>query len=306
MTRFILSFSLLFLSAFAMAQQPTFAITPDTLQLKIGEPITLTLSASLPAEKTFVWPYFEPAKHRSLALIDSSSLDTAEQNGQWLIRQSWRLTSFDSGMAKLSPLYLIASGDSLSSDTLSFYVSFPAQESNVELYDLKDPLDVALTWWERYRWYIIVAAVLLFFFLLWKFRARLRSQSVDQPILKKALPAHEEALVALKQLAQEELWQNGRYKEYYSRLIDILRHYLERRYALKVMELTAGELSAKMQENQQVRYYWDQELKAAVEQSAMVKYAKEKPLPQQNEAAWQAVHQFVENSKVTEEKEDHA
>lgn len=305
MRKSVLTAILLSFSAFAMAQSTRFTVTADTLQIKIGEAIPLHLKAQIPPQSTVVWPQFQAADHRQLALIDSSAIDTIKEADRWILQQTWRLTSFDSGMAQLQPLRLLGPTDTLLSDSLSFYVSFPAETEAVDFYDLKAPLDVALTWWERFRWYIILAATLLFFFLLWKYRARLQTKSKDQPVVQPLAPAHEVALEALAALEAEKVWQSGDYKAYYSRLIDILRHYLERRFAVKAMELTAAELSTKMKQNKAVAPYWNQALTEAVQQSALVKFAKAKPLAQENEAALEQVRNFVKQSQVKPEAEKH-
>jgi hypothetical protein len=45
----------------------------------------------------------------------------------------------------------------------------------------------------------------------------------------------------LKALENEKLWQNGKDKEYYTKLTEILRNYVEKVYYINSMEMTTDE-----------------------------------------------------------------
>src|SRR5690606_29026371 len=56
------------------------------------------------------------------------------------------------------------------------------------------------------------------------------------------IPADLEALEALQRLERENLWQVGKYKLYHSRLTDILRVFIHRRYHINALEMTSNEM----------------------------------------------------------------
>ena len=65
-----------------------------------------------------------------------------------------------------------------------------------------------------------------------KMLAELGQRGIDRALAREALA----------ELEREELWQKGELKAYYSRLVDILRIYLERQMSIQAMESTAEEI----------------------------------------------------------------
>lgn len=276
------------------AQSLSFSLESDTAQIEIGEAVQIELSATVKANESYDWPAL-PDTITGLVIAESSGIDTVKSTQAWLeLSQKFRVTSFDSGFVLIPPLSLFQANDSAQSERLVITVNFPDLSEEQEYYDIKEPLTVARNWW------LIAAAVagaLALLVLAWWLWQRFQPSAAG-PTKAKVPPMapHLWALQELSLLQEEKLWQNDQHKTYYSRLIDILRVYLERRFGVKAMESTAAELKEKLkslpeQKNQ------DQFLGATLNRSALVKYAKEKPLPVECEQDLAAIVSFVKNSR---------
>ena len=106
---------------------------------------------------------------------------------------------------------------------------------NETLRDIKGPLSLST------RFNILLLLGILVFLailvLLFMFLSRRKKVSVVVP----KRPAHEIAYEQLEKLKAKDLIRQGRIKEYYSEVSDIIRHYLENRFLLKAPEMTTEE-----------------------------------------------------------------
>ena len=102
-----------------------------------------------------------------------------------------------------------------------------------------------------------------------------------------------QALAALK---ASDLWQNGQDKEYFTRLTDILRVYIDRRFGIKAVELTSSQIMEKIKKNNEAHIANDQ-LNNVLEVADFGKCANMHTLADDNEIAYQRAVNFVEQTK---------
>ena len=130
---------------------------------------------------------------------------------------------------------------------------------------------------------------------------RKKKEPVPQIIIPK-IPPHVTALEQLHKLKDEKLWQGGKLKEYHSALSDIIRQYIEHRFYINAMEQVSDEIMYSFR-----TVDLNDELKGKLRQilflADMVKFAKEQPLPNENETSWNNAYEFVMATKK-EIKED--
>ena len=105
--------------------------------------------------------------------------------------------------------------------------------------------------------------------------------------------------MALSQLRDEKLWQEGREKEYYTHLTDILREYLFGRFGIQAMEMTSSQILSILRSNQETKVL-NKQMKEILEMADFVKFAKVKPTPDDNEAAMRNAVAFVEETRPEE------
>jgi hypothetical protein len=111
-------------------------------------------------------------------------------------------------------------------------------------------------------------------------------------------PAHETAIEQLEALAKEKLWQQGKHKQYHSRLSDIVRAYIESRFAIRALELTTDETLQSFRpvvisESQR------EQLTQMLRLSDLAKFAKLEPLAHENELSMQNAFEFIRSTVQT-------
>lgn len=120
---------------------------------------------------------------------------------------------------------------------------------------------------------------------------------------KKRLPPDRIAIDRLNALREAQLWEKGQEKEYYTRLIDILRDYLQERFGINAMEMTSSQILKALEANEETRMP-HRYMQKVVEIADFVKFAKVRPMPDDNVRSFQNAMQFVEETRPVEEPEN--
>ena len=115
------------------------------------------------------------------------------------------------------------------------------------------------------------------------------------------MPAHVRALNALEELRQQQLWQQGRVKEYHTQLTDIVRNYLEETYDIPSTEMTTDQTTDAFRS---CKAYSDEALsllQQMLQTADMVKFAKSQPQPYQHDLSMTQAVNFVHLTTPQEE-----
>ena len=296
----LFSLFILVISATAWAQSVRFSAEIDTKKILIGDHFELQLKGEVAEGINFQWPII-PDTVSSLDFVDISSIDTLTEGGTWKLTQTLTLTSFDSGYVALPPLTLKAGNEEASSQALAIAVDFPELSEEQDYYDIKEPLEPPFNWVPVLIGAAIVIALgaAIWFLIRW-FKNRKNKQELTP---EQMLTPYEYAQLQITEIEQEQLWQAGKIKEYYSRLTDVMRLYMERQMDINAMESTADELIDKMHEIRLPKELQER-INELLHLSALVKYAKEKPGVGQNEAALKTTKDFLEQTKPAEKEEN--
>ena len=142
-----------------------------------------------------------------------------------------------------------------------------------------------------------IAALLL----IWAINSIRKKRKKGEKIYQPQIPSrpHEIALETLRKVETDKLWQQGRVKEYHSRVSDIIRTYIEQTLSINAMEMTtdlilsATQISAL---NQKLK----SELQELLERADLVKFAKFLPLANEHEASMKNAVSFVESTMSRE------
>lgn len=320
MRRFLfLLFGLNFvLVSFGQNQNTTFKISMDSASLLMGKQTMLHMEISEPQQNgqgIFLVP--EDTLSRFIEVAKVLPADTVKGNGssgRLVIKKNMIIQSFDSGLYQIGPLYyLTPSGDTVKSNPLSLKV-IPVMVDSLETIHGDAPVfNVESRWWDFVPDIIldnfILFLVLLFciilvvagIFLWISYRNKGRLPFVAKP---KPIPPYELAVTSLNELRDRHLWEEGREKEFYTELIDILRRYLEGRFNINAMEMTTGQILHSLQNNPEINHHKDL-MKRILDTADFVKFANMRPLPSDNTAAWETSMKFVEDTKpvAIEEKD---
>jgi hypothetical protein len=257
--------------------------------IKIGDQTKLFLVAHQSAKARINFPKLADTVTGKIQVISSSKPDTAfdkNDHSQITVIHSYIITCFDAGTYIIPPFSFGTTGGVLKTNELSLLVQSVKVDTTKAIYDIKQPLVVSYTFfdWLRDNWGWVViglAIILLIAGLVWYLKKRPK----NIPVIKKAepvIPPHTIATNKLRELRERKLWQQDAVKQYYSELSDILREYLEKRYVVKTQEKTTDEILTGLKhiaitdENRN-------KLKQILTLADLVKFAKEKPIPAENE-----------------------
>jgi len=155
------------------------------------------------------------------------------------------------------------------------------------------PQPWSLWWWAALGF----AAALIGTGILWSRRRRGLWAAVEI-----VLPAHEWAQWQIARLIAEDLIVKGRVYDFYYRISDIVRGYVERRFAVTAPEMTTEEFLAAASSDARFGEENTAELDRFLEACDLVKYARYEPGPSEAEAVLRAAGGFVERTRPRESR----
>jgi len=114
---------------------------------------------------------------------------------------------------------------------------------------------------------------------------------------------YEIAIRELQQLVDDQLMERGELDAFYTRLSDIVRHYLEGRFRLRAPERTTEEFLYEVsRDNTLVQEHKDL-LGRFLQESDLVKFARFRPGLEDMKRAFEAARKFVEDTRPVEQPE---
>lgn len=309
--------SLLLLAYFCInpmvkAQNVTASATLDSTVIFIGGQIDLKLQLSHPDNMELALPQLTDTITKNIEIVRFNEPDTlSRENNRLLIEQSYRITSFDSGLHYIPPIVFEEASEKLGkriqTDAMALMVANPFEEVDPQkgIFDIKQPVNTPFHLSELYKYvpwvlgFILAAGIITF--ILLKFLGR----EVPVKIFKKeepVIPAHIKALESLDKIKGEKLWQHNRIKEYYSGVTDTLRHYIEERFKIRAMEQTTDEImdsftGVDIRDGKSI-----DNLRQILITADLVKFAKHEPLPDENDLSMINAYFFVNQTKEEELK----
>lgn len=301
---------LLFFSHTLLAQRANALL--DKSNIKIGEPITLELKSIYNKDLKCITPFISDSLNNGFVLINKLSIDSTFNNSTNEIQliKRYQITNFDTGSQTLAPFkFNFIKGkdtvESVLSDPLTVRINLVAVDTTKDIKEIKDIIEVPFSLSEYLPWIGIGAGIVAIIALVIYFYLK-RKKPVAKPEPVQLISPLEEALKNLEKLENEKLWQQGYLKNYYSRLTEILRVYLEKEFNIPALEQVTDEIFVSMK-----NYGFSTEatllVKQALETADLVKFAKSTPSAEQHERAFQIIKQFISQHQLrntTENKEE--
>ncbi|MBN1252792.1 MAG: hypothetical protein JXA16_11700 [Bacteroidales bacterium] len=289
----------------------------DTFQIEIGDQVYLYLSVSQDDNEIVKFPDLKDNIIDGVEIISKSTIDTNKlANGKLNLKQSLLITSFEDSLYFIPPFPFISGKDTLYTNSLSFDVLMMRIDSAtvskidtnqiLRIFDVKEPIKTPFTFEEflkNYYLYMIgILALALITFLIWYYIKKKRENKPLIEIKKPQEPAHIIALRKLGNLKEKKLWQSGKEKAYYSELTDIIREYIKNRFNIHTFEKTSYQLLENIKISKIVDNERYNELSNLLNLSDLAKFAKYKPLPDENDLSMKNAIIFIKETLV-EKKE---
>jgi hypothetical protein len=277
----------------------------DSTRILIGDQVNFIVTVEQPSDQVLNIPVFRDTLIKNIEILKGPETDSfALGQGRVKITEKYLVTSFDSGYYKIDPVYAevkSASGinrfysDYSRLEVMKYKIA-PA-DSTAKIYDIVAPYRAPLALNEILPW---AAAALIIIAAIWVamvYYKRFRKKSEEVEEIVNPDPAHVIAFRDLEQLKSEELWQKGQYKQYYTRLTEILRQYLENRYKVYSLELTTSETLEALLKTGFRKGESFTKLKNVLTAADLVKFAKHLPDANEMEMHFLESWNFVEVTK---------
>lgn len=290
---------------YAFAQQTLIDVKIDSAAILIGEQTELHLTLTTDKDKQVQVLIPADTLMRGVEVLERSKPDTTWiENDRMLVKQDVLITSFDSSLYLLPPVLAIDGRDTILSNQVALKVStVPVNVDKPEEFaDIKDVWKPPFVWSDYYPWIIGILAVLLLMALAYYIVKRIRERKSLIPFAqpeKPKLPPYEQAIKELDEIKQSKLWQQGKEKEYFTSITDTLRRYLVDRFGINAMEKTSAEILDSVKGIDEIVPAFEK-LEQVLKLADFVKFAKFRPLPDENDLSLVNAYFFVNQTKPVE------
>lgn len=270
-----------FLLAFPMLYAQEVKVETNTKNIKIGEQIQYKVSVETPADTPVSFP--EGQTFAPLEMVKTRAADTLRDGGKYRLVKEYYLTQFDEGKYTIPSQKIRINNKDYFTDSLLVEVHTVAIDTLKQpLYDIKPIQDVKKPF-TSYGWILtIIAAVLLLLIVAFVYSVFIRKKKFPFLQTQKKLPPFDRAIQDLKELQNSKYLIQSQHKEYYTRLTDIVKAYLEEEVHILAKESTTDELLTKinlLQEKGKLNLNRETitNLKRVLQTADLVKFAKNKP-----------------------------
>jgi hypothetical protein len=253
-------------------------VAVDTTKMRIGEQINYTLQLKADSTAQIIFP--KQALFAPFEILEESPIDTLRAVSHYLFTKKYALIQFDSGAYWLPPQKVSVNGFAKISDSLLIQVTnVPVDTLKQKLFDIKPIAQVeenfdALT--QSLIFGLLAVLILIGLIYSFFFAKKMRKER------RKKLPPFERAIEELKALEAVSPTEHEEYKNYYSRLTDVVRRYLEEEAKISALESTTDELLLKLEALKQSRKLELEKetiknLKSVLQTADLVKFARSMP-----------------------------
>jgi len=280
---------------------------PERPQILIGDQIHFSVSVTVPGNANVRFSLQRDTLADKVVVLGKPARDSVVlSNGNKTVTDNYLITCYDSGNYVIKPFVAEISNNGMTrrytSNVSALSVTVPTKapaDTSKDIYDIIAPKKAPVTFSEILPWIIIALVMAIIVWLLARFLPRTTLGKFVRKE-KPAEPAHKIAYRELENLRKEELWQKGEVKEYYSRLSDILRRYIDGRFGIESPELTTDETVRKLQRSGFIRNDLLAIVKVILSDSDMVKFAKYMPGEEINKLSLDNAVRFVDLSRPAE------
>ncbi len=310
MRRFILSFFLIFiLSSYTLPQDVRVKASFDSTKIYIGDHVRYIITFDKPKDLPLTLPIFKDTLIKQIEILKGPVIDSSILNDNYIrIKHEYLVTSFDSGFYQVPPVYAELKTGSGIRRFYSDYawlqvmrVKITPPDTTSAIFDIVDPARVPVTAGEVIPWILLALFIGLLIWVIIKIIKHRKKEEPSMQVIRPSEPAHIIAFRELEKLKSEKLWEKGEIKKYYARLTEIIRQYLMNRYSVPALEMTTSEtlqalLLAGVSEDE--NYI---KLRKILTEGDLVKFAKYKPEPSENELLFEYAWDYIKSTMVTEQ-----
>ena len=284
---------LLAASALQLLAQASIQAKIEPIEMMMGEQAVVTLAVQAGDDAKVEWPMLQP---RQQVVPGVEVISTkAEARNTFLIT----LTSFDGNLYHLPPFTVKVNGKELKSRDLALKVlTVDVDTTKLDQYfGPKDVQDNPFQWsdWAPVFWLSVLMLLLTGVTCYLYMRLRAGKPIITRIKIVKRLLPHQKAMKEIEQIKSDKMVTSENQKEYYTKLTDTLRRYIEERYGFSALEMTSSEIIERLVstgDNSSL-----DELRQLFMTADLVKFAKYSTMINENDANLVSAIDFINQTK---------
>ena len=302
MKRFLIYLFLGLLPALSSAQKVIVEAQLDSMMMWVGQQTGLHVAVTCDAGQTVTFPAFRDTIVRGLEIVPPVVTDTQYVNDRqrMIVTRNYTVTCFDSALIYIPYIPVAVDGEEYQSNRLALaFISYDIPEENAkQIFGPKENMKTPVRMYEAkglmIYWLLAAVAVIAAIYLFVRFRD-------DKPIIRRIkiepkVPAHVRAISGIEELRQSGGPHSEDSKAYYTSLTDILREYINDRFGFNATEMTSYEILERLEESRDKESL--SELRDLLSTADMVKFAKFKPMLNENDRNLVNALEFVNDTKI--------
>ena len=290
-------------SVLAVSAQVSVEAVIDSIQIFVGQQVHVTLTATAKENTKVEFPQFKPMEYITpgVEVLDRQELDQKAQDNGFVSRSMvYTMTSFDDTLYYIPPMTVKIDGKPYKSKSLALKVlTIEVDTLHAEkFFGPKDVQDSPFQWsdWSLPFWLSVLMLVLLAIAYYLYLRLRDNKPIISHIRIVKRLLPHQKAMKEIEQIKADKMVSSENSKEYYTKLTDTLRKYIEERYGFNAMEMTSSEIIEKLMASQDQNAL--DELRQLFTTADLVKFAKYSTLINENDANLVNAIDFINQTKL--------
>ena len=290
-------------STLAVSAQVSVEAVIDSIQIFVGQQAHVTLTATAKENAKVEFPQFKPMEYITpgVEVLDRQELEQQPQDNGYVSRSMvYTMTSFDDTLYYLPPMTVKIDGKPYKSKSLALKVlTIEVDTLHAEqFFGPKDVQNNPFQWsdWSLPFWLSVLMLVLLAVVYYLYLRLRDNKPIISHIRIVKRLLPHQKAMKEIEQIKADKMVTSENSKEYYTKLTDTLRKYIEERYGFNAMEMTSSEIIEKLMASQDQKAL--DELRQLFTTADLVKFAKYSTLINENDANLVNAIDFINQTKL--------
>lgn len=239
--RALIALAFFFNTVFAQAPAEQVKTSLDRDHVLIGEPVVLNIEINTGMNHPVTEWIVLPDRFNRLEVLGRSPRDSSYAADRITYRQSFTLTGFEPGTWMIPAMSFVIDKKTRHTDSLPVTI-IAAILKDSAYHDIREIIEVppSKTSWWYYLAGILSLIALGLLVVLW-IRQRSGSVGVERDHGRSVSPL-KEALEQLSSPATGQLIRDEEWKGYYSRVTDIFKTYIEKKFAFPAMQKTTDEL----------------------------------------------------------------
>ncbi len=287
------------------------SVTSDSTVMEMGDRTNIHIRLSAPVSvadsaRIVNLPQLD-SEVAGVYFISAKADTTKSESGDMVFTDyNYLVQAFDPGMITFDPIAAVvgSSTDTTFSDVLTLKV-LPVDVDSLETINpIAGVVAPYSRWYDIFPdwtvWVLLAIAVLALAGAVIYFITHRKQIIVERR--KVVIPPYDLAMSRLNDLRARKLAESGHDKQYYTELVDILRQYLDGRFGINAMEMTTTQIVKALRGNQETRMTAEQ-MKPVLDIADFVKFAKVRPMPEDNAKSFATAVDFIEQTKPAPEPE---